>query len=75
MREGDESTPAGEFRAEPIEIEPSLGCHRQKSQYDAASLGKLLPGHEVAVMLKVGQQDLIAGRQKCAKGIGQQVDR
>jgi hypothetical protein len=28
------------------------GGHRQEAQDDAAALGELLPGHEVAVMLE-----------------------
>ena len=52
MGERDEPTSIGEHQIQVLEVQPPLRRHRQELQDDAASLSKLLPRYEVAVVLK-----------------------
>jgi hypothetical protein len=56
-------------------IQATFGRHRQKPQDDANPLREHLPGHQIAVVLELRQQDFVARLQQSAPGIRQQIDR
>jgi hypothetical protein len=64
MRDRNEPAPPVQMRVQPIEIEPALGRHRQEAQHQAFAFGELLPRHQIAVVLKMGEQNFVATRQK-----------
>ncbi len=58
--EGDELCPLGEQRIERVELQQAVVGDGDVPQHRARALGKLLPGHEVRVVLHLGEQDFVA---------------
>ena len=56
-------------------IDPAFRRDRQEPQHDARARGQHLPRHEVGVMLKRAEDDLVARLQQRTEGVRDQIDR
>ena len=63
-------------RVEVGQVELVVLADREVAQLDAALLGQHQPGHEVGVVLDLGEQDRLAlGEEVAAVGVGDEVER
>ena len=69
----DDLRPLGDQRR--VQVEPPLGQDLEPAQRRAGALGEQLPGHQVRVVLHLGDEDLVAGLDRRGERVGHQVDR
>ena len=61
MRDGDELRALLEERREGVHVEPAVAVDRRPIEVGVLLLGHLVPGHDVRVVLHLGDHDPVAG--------------
>ena len=76
MGDGDQLRAVGQQGGEFFEIELPVVLHRRDLEHDPLAVAQQLPGHDVGVVLHLGNDDLVARRKMgLGPGAGDQVDR